>query len=1242
MRGLRRTLLLLFFALAVLVPLSLLLAQEALSETYTSQDGTLTFSYPADWVILEQDGQVIGANSESVAETAQASDFEPAADEVAFVFIVVPAEEAGSDGVANDASAAEFLSGVAGELTIEETTVDGVDVAYASFDSQGDGPTFVAGRSLSNGTFLALIALTPYESITTFQPTLLAILASASYTPPPGIQVDIPASDLPAATTGSEGVVWDLNYETTAFFFEEMTVGADDMVYLTVPVDNYVDIPEELDGGSGFFGIQALNADGVVQGTFYNQALDLEAGSNLAAAGDGSFWYVDVGFEGSTLVHLGTDGSILAHTRFVEGYVGEARIFLVVDGDNNVYVDLDQQISVYSPTLELVRVFDTAGKLVAISPDNVLYFYNEGALVTTDLEGNALDLRLTLPDTITYVPVVAAGNDFVYVAANYGTGLIYQFDATGTLTAGYSLADFEEFTGVQSMALLSNGDLLLADGSRLLRLQPSVFSAAALAAVPTETPPDTNATTGEPTLRVSPTVGTYAYSEPSEDAADSTIISLGEFAITGVSADGEWYRVEYEGADWWIHDHSGITVEGDLTSVEVIEVTSTAEEPEPGGGEIAYGDTVDGTLAAGVTDSWTFEGHEGDLVSIEVESDDFDTVVELVDSDNNIITSDDNSGSGSDSQIEDFELPADGSYTLQVYSAEEDESGAYAVSLEAQEARVAEGDNADIDLEYGDEVEDRLRSNRTDEWTFFGETGDIVTIALHSEDFDTYLILYDADGNEIARNDDYNGLNSQINEIMLPDDGIYTIEARGYSSSASGDYTLTLELVDQFTDEDRAARALEYGQESELRLRTGSTDTLTFEGSEGDVITIEVESDDFSPYIELYTANGTYLTYADFSNNDLSRITQYVLPDDATYSVRVYSYSSSGGDYTASIELVDQVTAEDLAAQNLEYGETGEGHLRNGAATQDWTFEGSSDDIVTISVESDDFSPYIELYDANGYYVTYNNYSDNDEARIVEYQLVGSGTYTIRVYSYSTLGAYTVSVELVDQLTDEERAERTMEYGETIEGRLVSGRRDQWTFEGSEGDVVTIALNSEDFDTYLMLLDPQGATIVYNDDFNGLNSQINEFELDADGTYTIVARGYSTSASGDYTLSLDAEGVERADNEDDQQPNAADGTALEYGDSVDGQLDQNQQSWTFEGEEGDVITISLESDDFNTYVEIYTEDGELLESDNNGGDGSNSLISELELPQDTTYTIVVSSFRNEGSGAYTLTLEQDG
>ena len=94
-----------------------------------------------------------------------------------------------------------------------------------------------------------------------------------------------------------------------------------------------------------------------------------------------------------------------------------------------------------------------------------------------------------------------------------------------------------------------------------------------------------------------------------------------------------------------------------------------------------------------------------------------------------------------------------------------------------------------------------------------------------------------------------------------------------------------------------------------------------------------------------------------------------------------------------------------------------------------------------------------------------------------------------------------------------------LEYGDTGEGTLTGGEAVNWTFGGAAGDSVVLETATDSsLDLFLTLTGPDGAVLAEDDDGgDNLNARI-EFELPADGTYTVEVFGIS--GEGAYTLAL--------------------------------------------------------------------------------------------------------------------------
>jgi hypothetical protein len=104
------------------------------------------------------------------------------------------------------------------------------------------------------------------------------------------------------------------------------------------------------------------------------------------------------------------------------------------------------------------------------------------------------------------------------------------------------------------------------------------------------------------------------------------------------------------------------------------------------------------------------------------------------------------------------------------------------------------------------------------------------------------------------------------------------------------------------------------------------------------------------------------------------------------------------------------------------------------------------------------------------------------------------------------------------------------------------------------------------------------------------------------------------------------------------------GSSIQYGDSVNGQLSDvfPLQNWRFSANEGDRVTITMRSTDFDALLELYDAEGYFLtEDDDSGGDFDAQII--YTIPSSGDYIITTTEWWSEVGiigGNYTLTLQQ--
>jgi hypothetical protein len=209
--------------------------------------------------------------------------------------------------------------------------------------------------------------------------------------------------------------------------------------------------------------------------------------------------------------------------------------------------------------------------------------------------------------------------------------------------------------------------------------------------------------------------------------------------------------------------------------------------------------------------------------------------------------------------------------------------------------------------------------------------------------------------------------------------------------------------------------------------------------------------------------------------------------------------------------------------------------------------------------------------------------------------------------------------------------------GETITGNLAAGARDAYTLVVPSSAAITIDMEAG-FDTFLELRDASDAVIMINDDRGDgtLNSRITA-DLSA-GTYTIIARAFSTAASGSYTLSVSTGSAAAATPTLTATPIGGASTAgtIAVGETVTGNLAAGaRDAYRITVAAGGTFTIDMEAG-FDTFLELRDASDAVVASNDDRGDGTLNSRIVVDNPAAGTYTIIARAFASSGSGAYTL------
>ncbi|MFA5272135.1 MAG: Ser-Thr-rich GPI-anchored membrane family protein [Candidatus Omnitrophota bacterium] len=197
-------------------------------------------------------------------------------------------------------------------------------------------------------------------------------------------------------------------------------------------------------------------------------------------------------------------------------------------------------------------------------------------------------------------------------------------------------------------------------------------------------------------------------------------------------------------------------------------------------------------------------------------------------------------------------------------------------------------------------------------------------------------------------------------------------------------------------------------------------------------------------------------------------------------------------------------------------------------------------------------------------------------------------------------------------------------YGQTISGSIaVAGEKDEFTFSGASGDVVTIrfAKATGNLNPYLELLDPQGNLITYS------NSGSLDATLSATGTFKFSVRDYNNTSTGNYNLSI-------------QCLNNPVGTiTLSAGQTASGNVDSFSKivTYKFTATANDIVYVVFTpltptSGNFDLNFELYDSSGAKV------GEFTTWPMFNTKVTTTGSFYLLVTDNSRDGTGTYELTM----
>jgi hypothetical protein len=225
-------------------------------------------------------------------------------------------------------------------------------------------------------------------------------------------------------------------------------------------------------------------------------------------------------------------------------------------------------------------------------------------------------------------------------------------------------------------------------------------------------------------------------------------------------------------------------------------------------------------------------------------------------------------------------------------------------------------------------------------------------------------------------------------------------------------------------------------------------------------------------------------------------------------------------------------------------------------------------------------------------------------------------------------------LKLEDKITDDDKH---VAFTVDIGGKELQAKMQAKTFTVKmlAGKKYTLTMDTDDdnLDPFLVLQDPTGKTLGFDDDGGGmLNSKLS-YTVKKDGNYKVLAA--ALKGTGAFRLKITESGGAAAD---PKKVHAVGKDGLK----IEGALSQDTKQVTYQVKmtAGKTYRIDLKSRAFDCYLYLHDPNGKKLDEDDDGGDGLNSRITH-KVEADGTYRIVASSLGMIGAGDFVLEVREE-
>jgi 6-phosphogluconate dehydrogenase (decarboxylating) len=539
-------------------------------------------------------------------------------------------------------------------------------------------------------------------------------------------------------------------------------------------------------------------------------------------------------------------------------------------------------------------------------------------------------------------------------------------------------------------------------------------------------------------------------------------------------------------------------------------------------------------------------------------------------------------------------------------------------------------------------------------YTFAANANDVIdfTMDTTSGSLIPKLELFNSSGTPIASN--YSGSPFgcsgslvEMNTVLIPATGTYTLDVNDCSGTNTGDFA----LFAQRTNNPSNPASLYFGQEETgtISLET-QNNAYTFGANANDVVdfTLVTTSGSLIPKILLYNPSGT-LNSSNYSDSpfacsgSLVEMNTVTLPVAGTYAVFIRDCNDTA---TGSYSLYSQRTDNPGGTiVPLLFGQVQTGSITAETQNNTYTFTANANDVFdyTVLTTSGTLIPKILLYNPSGT-LNSSNYSNSPfgcSGSLVEMNgvtLSVPGTYTVLIRDCNDSG--TGNYSLYSQRLNNPSGAVVLPFAQPVTGLIgVATQNDTYVFAGNANEVVdfTLLTTNGNLIPKIILYNPSGTlnNSNYSDSPFGCSGslvEMNGVALPVTGTYTLLIRDCSDVNTGNYALFF-------------QSTNDPSGPIpIVWGDVQTGTVGSVVQSnaYTFSGTTKTTVDFTMLATSGNLIPKLilYNPDGSVAASNYSnspfGCSGTTTSLSSVTLTQTGAYTLFVRDCSDVNTGNYSL------